>query len=76
MWEFVKSITAPVAHDGREHIEYVPTQILTEYFRGRVKGEGASRLDGIVYPAQTATWTINRDLRVSRRSRSEQDVAR
>lgn len=34
--EFVKSITLPVVHDGREHIEYVPTQVLTEYFRQQV----------------------------------------
>jgi hypothetical protein len=51
LWEFVKSITAPVVHDGRQHIDYVPTQILTEYFRERVKGGGASALDGIVYPS-------------------------
>lgn len=50
LWEFVKSITAPVVHDGREHIEYVPTQILTEYFRERVK-RGRAALDGIVYPS-------------------------
>src|SRR5215469_672295 len=30
---FTDSITQPVIHDGREHIDYVPTQILTEYFR-------------------------------------------
>lgn len=49
--EFVESITAAVVHDGREHIEYVPTQILTEYFRERVKGTDGSSLDGIVYPS-------------------------
>jgi HEPN/RES N-terminal domain 1/RES domain len=49
--EFVTSITAPVVHDGREHIEYVPTQILTEYFRVRVKDPGGAALDGIVYPS-------------------------
>ena len=49
--EFVKLITAPVLHDGREHIEYVPTQILTEYFRLRVKGVDGSPVDGIVYPS-------------------------
>lgn len=49
--EFVRSITAPVAHDGREHIDYVPTQILTEYFRKRVKGDGGLAIDGVVYPS-------------------------
>lgn len=49
--EFVKSITAPVEHDGRERIDYVPTQILTEYFRNLVKGPGGAPLDGIAYPS-------------------------
>ena len=51
LWEFVKSITAPVVHDGREHIDYVPTQSLTEYFRERVKGSDGSALNGIVTQA-------------------------
>ena len=34
--------------DGREHIEYVPTQIVTEYFRRIFRVEGR-RLDGIIY---------------------------
>jgi RES domain-containing protein len=33
--QFVESITQPVQHDGREHTEYVPSQIVTEYFRHR-----------------------------------------
>jgi hypothetical protein len=49
--EFVKSISAPVVHDGGEHIEYVPTQILTEHFRKEVAALDGSRLDGIVYPS-------------------------
>ena len=49
--EFVKSITAPVVHDGHEHIEYVPTQVLTEYFRQQVTALDGSALDGIVYPS-------------------------
>src|SRR5688572_9060324 len=49
--EFVKSISAPVVHDGREHIEYVPTQILTDYFRRKVTALDGSALDGIVYPS-------------------------
>ncbi len=49
--EFVKSITLAVQHDGREHIEYVPSQIVTEYFRHRYALVDKSRLDGIVYPS-------------------------
>ena len=31
--EFAKEIAKPIIKDGRENIEYVPTQVLTEYFR-------------------------------------------
>ncbi|MGO8849847.1 MAG: RES family NAD+ phosphorylase [Mycobacterium sp.] len=30
---FVKDLTLPIVLDGREHIDYVPTQVLTEYLR-------------------------------------------
>jgi len=49
--EFVESITLPVQHDGREHIDYIPSQIVTEYFRHRYILADKSRLDGIVYPS-------------------------
>jgi len=49
--EFVKSIAEPVVHDGREHIDYVPTQILTEYFRHRYRLHDKAQLDGIIYPS-------------------------
>jgi hypothetical protein len=48
---FVENITQPVTHDGREHIDYVPTQILTEFFRYRFHTEGNAQLDAIVYPS-------------------------
>jgi len=41
-------ITAQVAKDGREHIEYVPTQVVSEYIRHVLKAEGKS-IDGVVY---------------------------
>lgn len=49
--QFVQSITQPVQHDGREHTEYVPSQIVTEYFRHRYRFKDNSQLDGIVYPS-------------------------
>ncbi|MEV0554071.1 RES family NAD+ phosphorylase [Streptomyces sp. NPDC050597] len=30
---FARDLSRPVTLDGREHLEYVPTQVLTEYFR-------------------------------------------
>ncbi|WP_183097364.1 HEPN-associated N-terminal domain-containing protein [Nocardioides pelophilus] len=52
---FVSAITAPVIPDGRQHVEYVPTQVVTEYLR-RV---AAVDLDGIVLPSvQTGRQTF------------------
>ncbi|HEX5276215.1 MAG TPA: HEPN-associated N-terminal domain-containing protein [Fluviicoccus sp.] len=45
---FIGDITMPVQKDGREHIEYVPTQVVSEYVRHVLK-IGDKPLDGIVY---------------------------
>lgn len=45
--EFVEDLAKGIKHDGKEHIEYVPTQILTEYFRFIFPDE----VHGIVYPS-------------------------
>jgi hypothetical protein len=51
---FVKEITRPIIPDGREHREYVPTQVVTEYLRWGLK----ERVDGIKLPsAQSARAT-------------------
>lgn len=44
---FVEDLTLPVVLDGREHIDYVPTQVFTEYLRYSFPG----RLDGLVFPS-------------------------
>jgi hypothetical protein len=43
--QFATDLSQPVDQNGREHIDYVPTQIVTEYFR-RVF---VQKVDGIVY---------------------------
>lgn len=47
---FIRDIAAPITKDGREHIEYVPTQVVSEYFRHVLKAKRKS-IDGIVYPS-------------------------
>lgn len=47
--EFAEDIAKPIAHDGREHIEYVPTQIVTEFFRRVFQPTDNGRLDGLIY---------------------------
>jgi hypothetical protein len=61
--EFVEDATLPIDRDGREHIEYVPTQIVTEYFRHRFLYEyepgKKSQVYGILYPSSKAEDGIN-----------------
>lgn len=45
---FIRDITKPVCKNGLEHIDYVPTQVVSEYLRHILKISGKS-LDGIVY---------------------------
>ena len=45
--KFIHDITLPVELDGREHIDYVPTQVFTEYFRYAFPG----RVDGLMFPS-------------------------
>jgi hypothetical protein len=49
--KFVHAISQPIARDGREHIEYVPTQIVTEYFRYQHRLNKGDRIDGLLYPS-------------------------
>ena len=49
--QFVGEITQPVTHDGKEHIEYVLPQVLTEYLRLQYRSASGHVLDGIVYPS-------------------------
>jgi hypothetical protein len=46
--DLASEISKPIAHDGREHYEYVPTQIVAEYFRSVLKVNGMA-IDGIAF---------------------------
>ena len=47
--EFVWDLSRPVRRDRRERVEYVPTQVVTEFFRYRHRGPGGRSIDGIMY---------------------------
>jgi len=47
---FVKSVAAKVQPGDREHIDYVPTQVVTEWFRTVFQHNGTV-IDGILYPS-------------------------
>lgn len=46
---FSKEISKPIKLDNRIHIEYVPTQVFTEYLRYVFKYHGKKTLDGVKY---------------------------
>lgn len=51
---FVSAISVPVKGDGSEHIDYVPTQVVSEYFAKAFQLEDETRLDGMLYPSSVA----------------------
>ena len=57
--DFVTDICQPVQKDGREHINYVPSQVVSEYFAQVFKTSGRKMLDGIVYPSAVAPGSVN-----------------
>lgn len=46
--EFVDAITRPIILDGRERVDYLPTQVVTEFLRW----VPARRIDGIAFPSR------------------------
>ena len=51
---FVNDLIKPVAPDRREHIDYVPTQIVTEYFRHLFRTADGKGIDGMLYRSSLA----------------------
>jgi hypothetical protein len=47
---FVRDISKPVTRDGMDHIEYVPTQVVTELVRHHLVEQFGS-VDGMIYPS-------------------------
>lgn len=47
--EFAKEFSRPVERDGREYVEYVPTQVVSEFLRYRHRGTDDRPIDGVVY---------------------------
>lgn len=46
---FEEDITKPVERSTESHLEYVPTQVVTEYVRHRLRTPQGDQLDGILY---------------------------
>ncbi len=51
LYDLVRDFTQDIKKDGKEHIEYVPTQVVTEYFRYPFNKNRKNIIEGIVYPS-------------------------
>lgn len=47
--EFVEELARPIERNRREHVDYVPTQVVTEFIRHRHRTPDNSAIDGILY---------------------------
>lgn len=56
---FAADLKKPIERDGREHIEYVPTQVVTEYLRHIFRDQDGNSLDGVLYPSTKRDGGIN-----------------
>ena len=54
--QFAREISRPIARDDRIHLEYIPTQVMTEYFRREF---GGAHLLGIRYASSQRPGGIN-----------------
>jgi RES domain-containing protein len=48
---FAEEISRPVGKDRRDHVEYVPSQVVSEYFALVHRDTESKGLDGILYPS-------------------------
>jgi hypothetical protein len=48
---FRRDISQPVTKSEKEHVDYVPTQIMTEYFRHIYRTQKGSSIMGVKYPS-------------------------
>jgi len=51
LFDLVRDFTKDISKDGKEHIEYVPTQVVTEYFRYPFNKNRKNKIEGIIYPS-------------------------
>jgi hypothetical protein len=52
---FVDDLSKDIERDNKIHIEYVPTQVLTEYFRYVFLEYSGTKIDGIIYKSSKNT---------------------
>lgn len=59
LYKFVDEISKPVSKDGREHVDYVPSQVVCEYFSKVFRSTGGEPIAGIAYPSSVRQGGVN-----------------
>lgn len=73
LYNFKKDISRPISHDEQEHINYVPTQIISEYFRHKFL-YNKQKIDGIMFNSAVNKKGINITFFVSEHKEVEELV--
>lgn len=55
---FANDFVQPVEKDGREHVDYVPSQVVTEYIRHRLGEKLGRQIGGILYESARAEGEV------------------
>lgn len=49
--QFLEDLTKPISNDGSQHIDYIPTQVVTEYLKSSFNSELNQEIHGLIYPS-------------------------
>lgn len=56
---FRYDISQPIELDGREHVEYTPTQVVSEFIKHRFRDAEGRSVEGVLYPSARRSEGIN-----------------
>lgn len=57
--DFVKQISEPVSKNGQEHIDYVASQIVSEFFAKEFRTKDGDQIHGLTYPSAVRPGGVN-----------------
>ncbi|WP_321344476.1 HEPN-associated N-terminal domain-containing protein [uncultured Draconibacterium sp.] len=49
--QFLEDLTKPISNDGSQHIEYIPTQVVTEYLKSSFNSDLNQEIHGLIFPS-------------------------
>lgn len=79
LYAFKAEISRPMDHDGSDHVEYVPTQVVSEYFAQAFNAAAEEQVDGVIYPSAVAqsgkNLVVFPNYREESKSKNEQPFA-